>query len=455
MSLECIQPDAAGIDIGGSFHFVAVPQGRDTETVKKFGCFTEDLHAIADWLIKCRVKTAAMEATGVYWIPLFEVLEARGIEVYLVNSRHVKNVSGRKSDVLDCQWIQQLHSFGLLSASFQPNQAEGKLRILVRHRSNLIRWTSMHAQLMQKALTQMNLQLQNAVSDILGETGMKIIRAICAGERDSKKLAQYRDYRCKNPEETIAKSLEGHYREEILFSLKQALQSYDHYQSQLEACDKEIEQISKQFEDKSGGKKLVKVVKKEPKRNGVGFDTQERFFRMLGVNLSEIPGISSTTILTVISEIGTCVDKWRSPKAFSSWLGLCPGTKISGGKRLGGKTKKSKNRAAEVLRMAASTLSKSQTALGAFLRRMKARLGPAKAITATANKMAKMLYIMIKGKKNFKESGADYYEQVNKDRTMKRLRKFADRMGFDLSPKQGFEDLFPNQQEASNLCTVI
>lgn len=449
-SLECIQPDAAGIDIGGSFHFVAVPQGRDTETVKKFGCFTEDLHAIADWLIKCGIKTAAMEATGVYWIPLFEVLEARGIEVYLVNSRHVKNVSGRKSDVLDCQWIQQLHSFGLLSASFQPNLEAGKLRVLVRHRSNLIRWTSIHVQLMQKALTQMNLQLQNVVTDILGETGMKIIRAICAGERDSKKLAQYRDHRCKNSEKTIAKSLQGHYREEILFSLKQALQSYDHYQSQLQACNKEIEEITKNFEDKSGGEKILP--KKENKKNGLGFNAQEQFFRMLGVNLAEIPGINSTTILTIISEIGTCVDKWRSPKAFSSWLGLCPGTKISGGKRLGGRTKISKNRIAEALRMAASTLGKSQTALGAFLRRMKARLGPAKAITATANKMAKVLYKMIKGKMGFCEHGPDYYDQANKERTMKRLRQFADRMGFDLSPKKTFEDLFPNQQEAKNLC---
>jgi len=322
--------------------------------------------------------------------------------------------------------------------------------VLVRHRSNLIRWTSIHVQLMQKALTQMNLQLQNVVTDILGETGMKIIRAICAGERDSKKLAQYRDHRCKNSEKTIAKSLQGHYREEILFSLKQALQSYDHYQSQLQACNKEIEEITKNFEDKSGGEKILP--KKENKKNGLGFNAQEQFFRMLGVNLAEIPGINSTTILTIISEIGTCVDKWRSPKAFSSWLGLCPGTKISGGKRLGGRTKISKNRIAEALRMAASTLGKSQTALGAFLRRMKARLGPAKAITATANKMAKVLYKMIKGKMGFCEHGPDYYDQANKERTMKRLRQFADRMGFDLSPKKTFEDLFPNQQEAKNLC---
>lgn len=254
-SLECIQQDAAGIDIGGSFHFVAVPQGRDTESVRKFGCFTEDLDAIADWLIKCHIKTVAMEATGIYWIPLFEVLKSRGLEVYLVNAHHVKNVSGRKSDVLDCQWIQQLHSFGLLRASFQPDQLANKLRMLVRHRANLVQWSAIHAQLMQKALTQMNLQLQNAVSDILGETGMKIIRAICAGERDPRKLAQYRDCRCKKPEETIAKSLQGHYREEILFALNQALESYDHYQRQMQACNKEIEEITRKFDDRSGGKK--------------------------------------------------------------------------------------------------------------------------------------------------------------------------------------------------------
>ena len=449
-SLKCIQPDAAGIDIGGSFHFVAVPQGRDVESVRKFGCFTEDLHAIADWLNKCHIKMVAMEATGVYWIPLFEVLEARGFQVYLVNARHVKNVSGRKSDVLDCQWIQQLHSFGLLQPSFQPDQLEGQLRILMRHRANLVKWCAKHAQLMQKALTQMNLQLHNAVSDILGETGMKIIRAICAGERDCYKLAQYRDPRCKNSAETISKSLQGHYREEILFSLKQALESYDHYQSQLQACNKEIETITQKFDDKGNGEKIE--VKKESKKNNLGFDAQQQMFRMLGVNLAEIPGINSGTILTVISEIGTNLDKWPTAKAFASWLGLCPGTKISGGKRLGGKTKSTKNRAAEALRMAANTLSRSNTALGAFLRRMKARLGPAKAITATAHKLAKILYTMINRKMSYKESGADYYEQANKERITKKLRKTADRLGFDLSPKKTFEELFHNQQEASGLC---
>lgn len=449
-SLKCIQPDAAGIDIGGSFHFVAIPERRDTVSVKKFSCFTEDLHAIADWLIKCQIKTVAMEATGVYWIPLFEVLEARGIEAFLVNARHVKNVSGRKSDILDCQWIQQLHSFGLLNASFQPNQIEGKLRVLVRHRSQLIRWSSLHVQHIQKALTQMNLQLQNVVSDILGGTGMKIIQAICEGEQDPKKLSEHRDSRCKSSREIIEKSLCGHYREEILFNLRQAVQSYDHYQSQLQTCNNEIERLTREFDDKSKGKKIK--LKKEGKKNSLGFDAQRQFFQMVGVNLAEIPGISSTTILTIVSEIGTNVDKWRSPKAFASWLGLCPGTKISGGKRLGGKSKYSKSRAAEALRIAASTLSKSQTALGAFFRRMKTRLGPAKAVTATANKMAKIIYIMIKNRHGYKESGADYYDKTHKDQAIKRLRRFADRMGFELSLKKPLKGLFPNQQVAKNLC---
>lgn len=270
------------------------------------------------------------------------------------------------------------------------------------------------------------------------------------GTRCKKKLSQYRDPRCKNSKETIEKSLQGHYREEILFSLKQALQSYDHYQDQIEACNKEIQGIANKFEDKSNGGAIQS--KKETKKNNLGFNAQEQFFRMLGVNLAEIPGINSATILIIVSEIGTNVDKWRSAKAFSSWLGLCPGTKISGGKRLGGRTKNSKNRVAEALRMAASTLSRNQTALGAFLRRMKARLGPAKAITTTANKMAKMLYLMIKHKKGFQESGADYYEKVNKEQTMKRLRRFADRMGFDLSPKSTFKDQLSNSKELKNLC---
>jgi transposase len=430
----CIEPNAAGIDVGSFSHFVAVPQGRDKENVKEFGGFTEDLHSIVYWLKNCRIKTVAMEATGVYWIPLYEILTEKGFQVCLVNARHYKNVRGRKSDVLDCQWLQQLHSYGLLKPSFQPGEQENKLRQLVRHRANLVRWGSTHAQQMQKALAQMNLQLNNVVRDILGDTGLRIIRAICSGERNPKVLSKLRDARCKNSEQTIEKSLHGHYREEILFSLKQALASYDHYQKQIEECNREIEAITKNFGDKSGGQTISK--KREKKKNHIGFDAQDRLMKMVGVNLTQIPGINGTIAMTLIAEIGTNVDKWKNAKAFACWLGLCPGTKISGGKRLSGKTTSCKNRAAEALRMAASTLHRNQSALGAFLRRLKARLGPAKAITAVAHKLAVIIYNMMKEKKNYNEMGAGYYDELHKARAVKNLEKFAKRLGFEITLKQ-------------------
>lgn len=433
-TFTCIEPNAAGIDVGSFSHFVAVPQERDKENIKEFAGFTEDLHAIAHWLKNCQIKTVAMEATGVYWIPLYEVLTEKGFQVCLVNARHYKNVRGRKSDVLDCQWLQQLHSYGLLKPSFQPGEEENKLRQLVRHRANLVRWGSTHAQQMQKALAQMNLQLNNVVSDILGDKGMKIIRAICLGERNPKVLSQFRDVRCKNPQATIEKSLHGHYREEILFSLKQAVASYDHYQKQIIECNQEIEAMTHNFEDKSGGQIITK--KRENKKNHIGFDAQEQLMKMVGVNLTQIPGINGTIAMTFISEIGTNVDKWKSAKAFACWLGLCPGTKISGGKRLSGKTAPCKNRAAEALRMAASSLHRNQSALGSFLRRLKARLGPAKAITAVAHKIAVIIYNMIKNKKSYQEMGSGYYDELHRNRAIKNLEKFASRLGFEVSPKQ-------------------
>lgn len=434
-TFKCIESNAAGIDVGGFSHFVAVPQGRDQESVREFGGFTADLRSMAQWLKYCKIKTVAMEATGVYWIPIYEILVEEGFDVCLVNARHYKNVSGKKSDVLDCQWLQQLHSYGLLKSSFQPGEEETKLRQLVRHRANLVKWGSMHVQQMQKALAQMNLQITNVVSDILGKTGMDIIRSICNGERDPKKLASLRDGKCKNSEEIIEKSLHGHYRDEILFSLKQALASYDHYQEQIKECNQAIECMTKVFNDKSGGQ-IITTLKREAKKNNIGFDAQNSLLQMIGVNLVEIPGINALTALTIISEIGTSVDKWKNSKAFASWLGLCPGTKISGGKRLGGKTAPCKNRASEALRMAACSLYKSQTSIGTFLRRMKARLGPAKAITATAHKLAVILYTMIRERKTYKEIGAGYYDQLYRVRSVQNLKKFASRLGFDILPKQ-------------------
>jgi len=453
-SLECIEPNAAGIDVGSFSHFVAVPAGRDEKCVKEFSAFTADLQALADWLKTCDIKTVAMESTGVYWIPLYEILEEKGFQVCLVNARYLKNVSGRKSDVLDCQWIQQLHSFGLLKPSFRPEEETIRLRQLVRHRGTLVKWSATHIQQMQKALTQMNLQLHNVVSDITGVTGMKIIRSICDGEQDPKKLASHRDSRCENSAETIAKSLQGHYKAEILFSLKQALSSYDHYQKQIAECNEAIRKITETFEDKSNGKSLSKH-KRETHKVRIGFDAQTQFFKMLGTNLTEIPGINTLTVMAFVSEVGTTVDKWPNAKAFASWLGLCPGTKISGGKRLNSKSKPCANRLAEALRMAASTLSKSQTCLGAFLRRLKARLGPAKAVTAVAHKMAVIIYNMVKNRTGYREAGLDYYDKLHKERAVKNLRRFAERLGYTVMPQTTAKTALCNTQNSNTLQCVI
>ena len=306
-SLPCVKPNAAGIDVGSRSHFVAVPIDRDQQPVKEFSFFTEDLHRLAQWLKDCKIETVAFEATGSYWIPLYDILIEENFEVCLVNARHIKNVSGRKTDVQDCQWIQQLHSCGLLRSSFIPDQLTGKLRHFVRHRDTLIRYAATQLQLMQKALVEMNLQLQNVVSDISGDTGMRIIRAICVGERDAKTLSSYRDPRCKNSEETIEKSLNGHYKTEVLFCLQQALETYDHYQKQIAHCNKEIEARMKDFTDHSGGTPLLGR-KREAKKNNFGFDLQGDLWRALGVNLIEIPGINITTALIFIAEIGPSVE---------------------------------------------------------------------------------------------------------------------------------------------------
>lgn len=438
-SFSCVKPNAAGIDVGSRSHFVAVPVDRDPKPVQEFGFFTEDLHRLADWLKKCGIETVAFESTGSFWIPLYDVLVARGLEVCLVNARHIKNVSGRKTDVQDCQWIQQLHSFGLLRPSFVPDQVTARLRHLVRHRDQLIRQAATQLQRVQKALVEMNLQLQNVVSDISGDTGMKIIRAICGGERDPKKLAAYRDPRCKNSKETIEKSLKGHYKSEVLFCLQQSLDSFDHYQKQIDNCNREIEILMKDFDDQSDGQSLSGR-KREAKKNNIGFDCQGALWKMLGINLMEIPGINTKTALTIVSEVGPCVDKWKTSKHFASWLGLCPNNRVSGGKRLSGKTRTTSNRIGYALRMAAMTLERSSTALGAFYRRMKARLGAPKAITAAAHKLAVLIYNLIKTKSTYQERGPLYFEKAYRERTERRLKRLAEQLGYELIPKNDPND---------------
>ena len=441
-NLPLLNTDAAGIDIGGSFHFVAVPADRDEKPVRKFDCFTRDLKALADWLTQCKIKTIAMESTGVYWIPLYEILEARGFQVLLVNSRHVKNVPGRKSDVLDCQWLQQLHTFGLLRASFRPTQTICELRSLMRQRESLIRYASSHVQHIQKSLTQMNLHLTNVVSDVTGVTGMKIIRSILEGERSPETLAENRDRRCKQTKETIAKSLEGNYRNEHLFALKQAVDLYDFYQAKIVECDKEIEKIIQSMKKGyAASETQIDPNEKAPRkhRNGLSFDARAYLKQLTGVDLTKINGLDTHSLLRLIGEVGLDMDRWPTAKHFGSWLSLAPGSKISGGKVLSSRTVPSNNRAANILRIAASTLHHSTSALGAFLRRQKARLGPPKAITATAYKIARLFYIMMKHKKEFNDLGQDYYEEQHRAQVIHNMKRRAQKLGFQMMPINNIE----------------
>lgn len=434
--LEQINLYAAGVDIGSESHYVAVPEGLDDEPVRCFSCFTGDLERLADWLVQIGIQTVAMESTGIYWIALFEILEERGLEVLLVNARHVKNVSGRKTDVLDCQWLQQLHTYGLLEGAFRPPEQVTALRAYMRQRGTLVRYAGSHIQHMQKALRQMNLLLDNVVSDITGKTGMTIIRAIVKGERDPNTLAAYRDRRCKKGEQEIAQSLQGHYRQEHLFALRQSVELYDTYTAQIMACDEAIEQQLKRF-DAQGEPEQLPAGKNHKAANAPAFDVQGELYRMSGVDLTAIDGISDITALKVLAETGTDMSRWKSEKHFASWLGLSPGNKISGGKLLSSKTKPTTNRAAAALRMAAFTLSNSKSALGAYYRRMRSRHGAPKAITATAHKLARLIYSMLKHGTEYVDRGQDYYEQQYQDRVMKNLKRRAAQMGFALVPSSG------------------
>ena len=418
---------AAGIDVGSKSHFVAVPEGADPEPVREFSTFTDDLERLGDWLISCGVTTIAMESTGIYWIPVFELLESRGIEVKLVNARHVKNVPGRKSDVLDCQWLQQLYTYGLLRGAFRPADQVCALRAYVRQRATLVKVSGSHIQHMQKAMAQMNLQLHNVVSDITGVTGMCIIKAILAGERDPDKLAAFRDKRCKNDSKTIARSLHGNYRPEHLFSLQQAVELYEFYLAKINECDRQILQQLQAFDakniDSGGGKPTA------------SFD--EALMRMSGVDLTEIDGIDTASALKIIAEVGIDMSRWKTDKHFTSWMALSPGAKISGGKNLSSATKKITNRAAQAFRMAAYGLAKSKSALGGYFRRQKARLGAPKAITATARKLATIVYAMLKNGTSYIDVGQDYYEERYHKRVLQNLTRKAKDLGFELIPTGG------------------
>jgi len=433
--LQHMNLNAAGIDIGSERHLVAVPEGRDTLSVREFGTFTTDLETLATWLQQCGVTSVAMESTGVYWIPLFELLERHGFEVKLVDARHVKNVSGRKSDVLDCQWIQQLHTYGLLAGAFRPPDEVCVLRSYLRQREMLTQAASMHIQHMQKALQQMNLLLHNVVSDITGVTGMKIIKAMLGGERDPQVLARNRDERCQHTLGTIAKSLVGNYREEHLFALRQAVDLYETYQAKIADCDQAIiKQVEQQPDRSDDGPPAAEKKTPANVRLRAGIDVRDLLFKKSGVDLFAIPGLAADTLLTLASEVGFDMRPWKTEKRFASWLGLCPGTKISGGKVLHNKTKRNPNRATQAFRMAAASLYRSQTALGAFYRRIKSRSGGQQAVTATAHKIARIYYAMLTHGTSYVELGQQAYEQRYKERRIDRLKVQAKSLGFQLLP---------------------
>jgi transposase len=431
-ALTITHPNAAGIDIGSASHYVAVPPDRDDNPVREFPSFTVDLNALADWLTACGVDTVAMESTGVYWIPLFELLESRGFVVLLVNARHVKNVSGRKSDVLDCQWLQQLMTYGLLSGAFRPVDAICVLRSLYRQRGMLLRSQGRHVQHMQKALTQMNIQLTNVISDVVGETGQKILRAIVAGERNGEVLAAMKNVRIHASVEDIAKSLQGNWRGEHLFALKQALDMFDFIGTQLAECDCAIEAQLEHLHVCEGTPEKGK--RRGRARNAPKFDLRTQLFRMCGVDLTRIDGIDVTTALAVISETGTDMSRFPTVGHFTSWLGLCPGTKITGGKIMSGKTKRVANRAAQALRMAAAALRSSKSALGACFRRMCSRMDKPKAVTAAAHKLARLVYTMLTKGEEYTDQGQDYFEERYRERVIHHLAKRAETMGMKLVP---------------------
>jgi transposase len=434
--LSRIKPNAAGIDCGSTHHHVAVPADRDPEPVRRFKTFTPDLQQLADWLEVCGIETVAMEATGVYWIPLYEILEERGIEVVLVNARHVKNVPGRKTDVVDCQWIQELHSLGLLRGSFRPSAEIAALRAYLRHREKLVLDAASHIRRMQKALVLMNVQLHNAITDITGKTGMQILRDIVSGATDPKVLASHRDHRCRASEEEITASLTGNYRPEHVFVLRQNLELYDGYQRQIEICDGEIESQLQQLaakQDLPAASLPPARRRHKPQKNEPRFEIRSPLHRLSGgTDITQIDALGPYTALRLISEIGTDMSRWPTEKHFTSWLTLAPKNKITGGRLISSKTQPSANRAAAMLRMCAMSVGKTSTALGAYYRRIGYRIGKPKAITATARKLAILVYRVLRGDIDYCDPGAEAYEAQHRTRTLRNLRNRAQRLGFGL-----------------------
>jgi transposase len=433
LPLPLYHPHAAGIDIGEAEHWVAVPPDRSPQPVRRFGTFTADLDALADWLLDCSVTTVAMESTGVYWIPLFELLEARGLQVLLIDPRQAKRAPGRpKTDRLDCQWLQRLHAYGLLAAAFRPDDQICVLRSYLRHRQMLLTYGAHHIQHMHKALQQMNLKLSQVVSDLTGATGMAILQAIIAGERDPMTLAKLRNPHCQHSEDEIVKALQGTWRAEPLFALRQAVELYQFYHQQLARCDQHIQAQLDTFADQSDGQPLPPKARRHKKINEPRFDARTPLYRLAGVDLTTIEGIEEGTALVILAEIGTDMSRWPSVKHFCSWLGLSPQHKISGGKVLSRHVRPGAHRVALALRLAARSVHHARTALGAFFRRMRSRLGAPKAITATAHKLARLVYSLLKHGSAYVQQGVDAYESQYHERKVKAMARQAHALGYTL-----------------------
>lgn len=437
--LPIVHERAAGIDVGSRFHVVAVPAHLCDEPVQSFQAFTGDLRRMADWLMAVGIETVAMESTGVYWVPVYEILESRGIEVVLANAREARAVPGRKSDVNDAQWLQRLHACGLLRASFRPGRDIAALRVYLRLRERHLDYAAAHIQHMQKALTFMNLQLQHVVSDITGTTGMKIIRAIVAGERDPRALAKMRDVRCKASTETVRAALVGNYQPEHVFALTQALALYDFYQARVQECDLQIEAVLRMLAvDKPvPSAPLPKARHRTRQPNEIGFDVRSTLYQLAGFDLTQIHGLGAYLALRLVAECGTDLSRWPTAKHFTSWLTLAPGCKISGGKVLSAHTRKTTNRVTAHLRLAAVTVGRTNTALGAFYRRLAARIGKAKAVTATARKIAVLFYNAMRYGMRYQDPGADHYERKYRERVIKQLHRRAAEFGYTLQEAAG------------------
>jgi transposase len=424
-------PNAAGIDVGASSHWVAVPPHLAEASVREFGAMTDDLNALANWLLACGVDTVALESTGVYWIPVFEVLEQRGLKVWLVDARQLKYVPGRKSDVQDCQWLQKLMSFGLLRAAWRPDGEVCVVRAVARQREVLLIEQASWVQRMQKALVQMNIQLTEVLSNIMGMTGQAVIRAIVAGERDPQVLARYRHRRVKTSAEEVTKALTGNWREEHLFVLRQAVAMYDDIGRHLTECDAKLETL---LAERSQRQMDLGKAPKVGSKMRLEFDVRQVLANWAGVDLTRIDGLGVTVVMKLLSEIGPDLRRFATVKHFCSWLGLCPGTKISGGKVLSSATKHSANRARQALRMAAMSLSHSDSALGAFYRRLCARMDKPRANTAVAHKLARLVYFMLTRGEAFVDQGQQRYEEQQRQRSIAALKRRAAALGFELNP---------------------